>query len=203
MLGRVFAWVAGVVLVLVLVAMSLVVRSEFERSTDLRQLVDQSYTRRAALQRFLSLHQDLETGQRGYIITGDESFLEPYDVARAQVELELAELLRSAEADPVGAPELRRLQELSAQKVMVTDAGVAARRATRSAEATAMVSSGRGKQVMDQIRTVVGALDASEAARLDEHVSSADSARRRAQRLALGLMTALAGLFLLAAYVAL
>jgi PAS domain S-box-containing protein len=202
-LGRVFAWVAGVVLVLVLVAMSLVVRSEFERSTDLRQLVDQSYTRRAALQRFLSLHQDLETGQRGYIITGDESFLEPYDVARAQVELELAELLRSAEADPVGAPELRRLQELSAQKVMVTDAGVAARRATRSAEATAMVSSGRGKQVMDQIRTVVGALDASEAARLDEHVSSADSARRRAQRLALGLMTALAGLFLFAAYVAL
>jgi PAS domain S-box-containing protein len=187
----------------VLVAVALVVRSEFERSTELRRLVDQSYTRRAALQHILSLHQDLETGQRGYIITGDERFLEPYDAARAQVERELAELARDGEADPAAAPELQVLQRLSAQKVAVTDAGVSARRAQQPAEAAAMVSSGRGKQVMDRIRAVVGALDASEAARLAEHVASADDARRRAQRSALGLMFALAGLFLFAAFVAL
>jgi PAS domain S-box-containing protein len=195
--------VAGAVLVVVLIAMALVVRSEFERSTELRRLVDQSYTRRAELQGILSLHQDLETGQRGYIITGDERFLEPYDVARAQVERELAELIRDAEADLSDAPQLRRLQELSSQKLMLTDSGVAARRGAQSAEAATMVASGRGKQAMDQIRAVVGKLDAEEAARLADHVASADDARRRAQRLALGLMVALAGLFLFAAYVAL
>jgi PAS domain S-box-containing protein len=87
--------------------------------------------------------------------------------------------------------------------VTVTDAGVAARRAQRPAEAAAMVASGRGKEVMDQIRAVVGSLDKSEAARLADYLASADDARRRAQRLALGLMVALAGLFLFAAFVAL
>ncbi len=36
---------------------------------------------RGSLQRILSLVEEIETGQRGYIITGENSFLEPYQRA--------------------------------------------------------------------------------------------------------------------------
>jgi CHASE3 domain sensor protein len=78
-----FTWWAGLIILAVLAATAVLVQREFARGTELRRAADHSYTTRAALQRVLSLHHDLETGQWGFIITGDESFLEPYQDARA------------------------------------------------------------------------------------------------------------------------
>ena len=57
---------------------------EFVEIRELRQAVDQSYSTRAQLMRLLSLHQDLETGQRGYVLTGRSMFLAPY-IARIRL----------------------------------------------------------------------------------------------------------------------
>jgi PAS domain S-box-containing protein len=183
--------------------MAVVVQSEFERGAELRRSVDQSFTWRARFQKVLSLHQDLETGQRGFIITGDVRFLEPYATARALVEQELADLSEDFRADRTAAPLLQRLTMLSQQKVLLSEAGVAARMAQRTADATAMVASGRGKQTMDQLRAVIRELDGRENARLAERVAAADQARRRAQRLGVALLVTLASLFLIATFVAL
>src|SRR5215470_16797683 len=48
---------------------------------------------RATLSGLLSAIQDAETGQRGYVITGDESFLEPYVAAQREVPTRLQHLL--------------------------------------------------------------------------------------------------------------
>src|SRR5262245_66528649 len=47
---------------------------------------------RASLVRTLSVVQDAETGQRGYLITGDLHYLDPYRVARGDLPQRLAQL---------------------------------------------------------------------------------------------------------------
>src|SRR4051812_46756488 len=42
--------------------------------------------------RLLSTVKDAETGQRGFVITGDESYLEPYEAALRQIEGEIDQL---------------------------------------------------------------------------------------------------------------
>src|SRR3712207_6339588 len=58
---------------------------EFENSRRLRSEVEQSYLARTEIQRMLSLHQDIEIGQRGFVMTGDRTFLEPYEAARGEI----------------------------------------------------------------------------------------------------------------------
>src|SRR4051812_24756781 len=48
----------------------------------------------------LATLRDAETGQRGYLLTGDEAYLEPYAGARAALEQELTRLRELLGADP-------------------------------------------------------------------------------------------------------
>jgi PAS domain S-box-containing protein len=179
-----------------------VVAREFERAAELRGAVDESYRLRASLKNVLSLHQDVETGQRGYIITGNESFLDPYESARGRLDRELAELDGRARRHTDLADTMPQLRRLSTDKLMISDRGVTARRLGRAADAAALVSSGRGKIIMDQIRATIAAMDRLEARRLADRVKSADATRRYTQRLAIILLVSLGLLFLGAAALA-
>src|SRR5215471_13866048 len=64
----------------------------------------------------LSLYKDAETGQRGFILTGDDQFMEPYDAARAGIPDRLADLHRFLDGDPVQRGRLAELERLAAQK---------------------------------------------------------------------------------------
>src|SRR4051812_28827781 len=67
---------------LILLLLGSLLSGEFGRSMTLRAAVDRSYETRFEIQHLLSLHQDVETGQRGYVMTGDPAFLQPFDSAR-------------------------------------------------------------------------------------------------------------------------
>src|SRR3546814_9317068 len=69
---------------LLLFFLSLATDRGFAQNARLRQDVSNSYDARAALQGVLTRHQDIELGQRGYIITGDRNFLAPYRSAEAR-----------------------------------------------------------------------------------------------------------------------
>ena len=60
---------------LILVLLTIMINRGFDETASLRREVVRSYETRDELQRLLSLHQDIETGQRGFVITGDERFL--------------------------------------------------------------------------------------------------------------------------------
>ena len=55
---------------------------------------------------------DLETGQRGYIISGKEEFLEPYDLAKSNIESDLQALMDSAHGDHEQIDRLVRIRSL-------------------------------------------------------------------------------------------
>ena len=111
----------------------------------------------ANLEALLSTLKDAETGQRGYLLTGDENYLEPHDDAIRRVRNELAALQQLTRDN---SEQQRRLAALG-DKV---DVRLAELRQTidlmltgdREA-ALAIVRSDRGKTLMDEVRAAVSA----------------------------------------------
>src|SRR5579863_1549345 len=73
-------------------------------------LVEHSHQVRLELADVLSVMKDAETGQRGYVITGDESYLEPYKSAVSALPATLADL-RKLTAD--SSEQQRRLASIT------------------------------------------------------------------------------------------
>ena len=189
---------ASILVVIGFAAVANLIMSEFDRAREIRSAVDASYARRASLQEILSIHQDLETGQRGYIISGNEAFLEPYRAARQRLTRSMAELQASTGGQNRIAALFPSLLQQSANKLSLTDAGVVTRQQGNASAAMAMVSSGRGKTAMDQIRATLAAMDKVEARHLEQLLTKADESRLHTQRLVLAILVVL-GLLLLAA----
>ena len=61
------------------------------------------------LERVLALARDAETGQRGYVITGRDDYLEPYRDAEPKLERQLDQLSSLLQNDP---PQMQRLARL-------------------------------------------------------------------------------------------
>jgi methyl-accepting chemotaxis protein len=99
----------------------------------------------------LSVLKDAETGQRGYVITGKESYLAPYTTARATVTTKLDALRALTVDDPVQQQQLQRLRPLIDAKMAELDLAVALRRTQGFAAAAAEVSNDQGETLMDRI----------------------------------------------------
>lgn len=109
----------------------------------------------------LSIFKDAETGQRGYLLTGDESYLQPYRSAVADVAPLLAELMQMTAQRLEQRPDIAELQRLSEAKFSELEETIALRRNGGErglAEALEVVQEGRGKLLMDEIRRVVGTM---------------------------------------------
>jgi signal transduction histidine kinase len=95
---------------------------------------------------------EMESGQRGYLITGEEPYLAPYEDARRRIAAALGAL---AQYDPVAlglsAPKLP-IPELVAEKIAELEQNVALRRDAGPATATAALKAGRGRQLMVALR---------------------------------------------------
>jgi signal transduction histidine kinase len=130
------------------------------RGTENR-LVDQIGALALSTQRVARLMDDQETGERGYLLTGDTSSLEPYATARAQLDAELNEAAAQAKAVGGQAPQL--VADLRAAAVgWQTETGepaVALRQNGQTALAIMLETSGQGKVTFDRVRQAATALE--------------------------------------------
>src|SRR3954469_5419330 len=96
---------------LLLLLLSLLVGGVYSLSTTsgAAELVEHTREVSAALTELQKLMADAETGERGYLVTGDARFLEPNDLARARLHEQLAVAARLTQDDPVQQENLRRL----------------------------------------------------------------------------------------------
>jgi PAS domain S-box-containing protein len=190
--GGVVGLIALAAIPVVLFLLGRLLSVEFEQSRLLQEQVDQSYRLRFEVQRTLSLHQDIETGQRGFVMTGDPEFLEPYRHARSRIGGAIANLAKAADRNPHIKRELPRLASLSDAKLRFSEETIQLRQSGRGEAAAAAIAGGRGKQLMDRIRGHVGQIDRYEQSRLKLVSSEAQDARRRSQRMTFLLLTTLA-----------
>jgi methyl-accepting chemotaxis protein len=122
-------------------------------------LVEHSHQVRLELDNLLSELKDAETGQRGFVITGDESYLEPYKSALDAIPATLADF-RKLTAD--SADQQRRLANLSQQidaKLGELKQTIDLRRTQGFDAAQKLVLTNAGKATMDEIRKIVADAD--------------------------------------------
>ncbi|MBS0354787.1 MAG: CHASE3 domain-containing protein [Proteobacteria bacterium] len=92
-----------------------------------------------------------ETGQRGYLLTGHESYLAPYTAGVARIGKHLASL-RGMVTDPRAGDYLARTEPLVAAKLSELAETIALARQGEREAALAIVKSDRGKNLMDEFR---------------------------------------------------
>jgi len=130
------------------------------------------------LEALLAAATDAETGQRGFLLTGDERFLEPY-VAGTQ---RLGELERSLGALIADNPAQRRrldaADRLIASKLAELKETVELRRTRGFDAALAVVRSDAGKRLMDALRVVVGEMESEEENLLERRAADAEATAR-------------------------
>lgn len=142
----------------------------------------------------LSLVKDAETGQRGYVITGAEEYLQPYHAARAGIGAGM-EKMRELTKDSVVEKDLFVQVEAQIEaKLDEMEETIALRRDQGFEAAREVVVTDRGKQTMDELRNNLAAMEREEkrirALRLDDM----EAAHRVA--LSSGLATAALGIVL-------
>ena len=104
-------------------------------------------------ERLLSALKDVETGQRGFLLTGDQAYLAPFDAAVPQVHAEL-DAMRALGMSLDGLPEMVAARITSAIK------GIAIRRTGGLDAAALAITNGVGKQEMDSVRAKVASIQA-------------------------------------------
>lgn len=148
---------------LLVIAIALLLTQQVSRADRLYAAERQSQERRALLQAVLSAHQDIETGQRGYLLTGRAEFLEPRVAGDRRVRSAVASLRSAYVGDRASLAVIDQIDGDSRAKRRFVERTIARRAAGDPTGATALVNSGRGKRLMDALRLrIAGLLDAEQ-----------------------------------------
>src|ERR1700678_4237090 len=85
-----------------------------------------------ALHSYLTTIQDAETGQRGFLLTGNEIYLAPYTAAKSEIADRLAQLARLNQEDPDCVLLMQQLNSLTSAKLDELALAIQKRRDARS-----------------------------------------------------------------------
>ena len=145
------------------------------------------------LDELLSSMRDAETGQRGYIITGDRAYLEPYQNALGQLDGHLATLKRLTHDNPNQQARLDKLEPVIRERLALIKRSIEFRASQGFQAAAEVIAEGRGKQLMDETRRLV-----AEAQGEEDRLLSARTAAREADTQKTARTLLIGGLFSLA-----
>jgi PAS domain S-box-containing protein len=104
---------------------------------------------------------DAETGQRAFLLTGNEAFLELYVGARADIDRSLDSLRRQTQAEPAQLARLNTIERLVSERFALLDTGIILRR-RGAADAASESRLMAGKNKMDQLRSLIADLHTQE-----------------------------------------
>jgi PAS domain S-box-containing protein len=110
--------------------------------------------------------RDAETGQRGFLLTGREDYLKPYDAALGGLPADMSRLAAGFAADKKQSARISELQSLVDEKLRELAQTIELRRSAGEAAAIAVVMTNQGKQIMDRIRQISHSIQDAESARL-------------------------------------
>jgi len=137
-----------------------------------------SYQVLGELEEILSLMKDAETGQRGYLLTGENPYLDPYIQARTAIQARIEELRRLVKDNPSQQSYLQTLEVLVAQKLAELDNTIRLKQTKGTDAALKVVLTNQGKRLMDQMRDLVFRMKASERDLLQTRSQAAETSAR-------------------------
>jgi len=110
----------------------------------------------------LRLTIDAETGQRGYLITDDPIYLEPYQAATSQIEGRLAKLENLTKNSVIQQRRMQDLRRLEQEELALLESMIKLDREGNDAEAGKILLSGIGRKRMHELRRVVADMEKEE-----------------------------------------
>jgi len=131
-------------------------------------------------QQLLQSLVDAETGERGFVITGQERYLAPYEAGRAAAQDQLARLAELTSDNPAHQRRLREIEPLVAAELAHLASAIKIRRSDGFDAGRLLVLSGRSKRLMDEVRAGVASMVADERALLESRTRASRGAARRA-----------------------
>lgn len=161
------------------------------QADEASRLVARSIDIRERSERFLGNLLDAETGQRGFMLIGDEHYLEPYNERRAELLPSLDQIEQLVAYSPTQLQRLQRARAITTRKLGEMAETIALVRRGQRSDAIALVAQGTGNRLTQELREVVSAIQLEENLRLN--ASSRREARRRVLA-SVGILVALAGL---------
>jgi signal transduction histidine kinase/DNA-binding response OmpR family regulator len=152
-------FILGVVAVAVI---SLISYQSLQTRQTAADLVSQTFSVLERLQTLMSTLKDAETGQRGYLLTGSERYLDPYMNAKAALPEDFKRV-RELTLDAADQQHrLAMLEKLVKDKLDELDLTIAKRRAGDAAGALEIVASDRGRATMERIRAIAAEMSADQ-----------------------------------------
>ncbi len=119
------------------------------------------------------LTSDMETGMRGFLITGDETFLQPYDIAKSRIQREVAGVIELVDDNRPQSERMKRVAGLQVQWMEFAQEVIQLRRNKLPYEE--VIRNARGKSITDEIRREMTSFIAVEQRLLSERTQEARS----------------------------
>jgi methyl-accepting chemotaxis protein len=142
---------------------------------DTSKAVTHTHTVLETMTSMLGALSDAETGQRGFIITGAEPFLDPYRDALATLPKEM-EAFRKLTADsPTQQKRMDQVARLVTERLAALDRGIKLRRTKGSKQANEFISGGEGKKAMDDLRQIFDEIEHEARALLAQRAEDAEA----------------------------
>jgi len=130
---------------------------------------------RRGIAELLSELKDAETGQRGFVITTNKSFLEPYQSALTEIDKTYEELRKSTIDNPEQQHRLDAARPLIDAKLAELKLTIEMRQTGDEAELKRFINAGEGKKYMDQVRHILADMDREESTLLERRRESAEA----------------------------
>ena len=132
------------------------------RSTRAAALVSRTDSVLIEREMLLSALKDAETGARGYVLTGDTAFLEPFNTAEAKVAKSLQGLRALTADNPRQQERLDTLESFGREAIKLHSQIVRFRRTGGYETARALIATGQSKWVMDRSASILGLMEREE-----------------------------------------
>jgi CHASE3 domain sensor protein len=120
---------------------------------------------------------DMETGQRGYLLTGDPGYLQPYTDAKGRIEMDFVDLRAGLSNRTQRERSLEsQLESLAESKQTEMEHSINLRQQGYRLRSFKLVETNEGKDCMDEIRRIASSLSSAESstfARLDGETTAA------------------------------
>ncbi len=124
---------------------------------------------------------DMESGQRGYLLTGDAAYLQPYTDAKSRIEMDFANL-RTGLSNRTQREQLQesQLESLAKSKQAEMERSISLRQQGYRRRSFKLIDTDEGKGYMDEIRRIASSLSSSESSNFARLKGERTAALKRA-----------------------
>lgn len=129
------------------------------------------------LKQLVATLKDGETGQRGYLLTGDETCLEPFNDAAKSL-ADTVGKIREAEHLGFSRDSIQKIVRLIQEEIAELRTGIQLRRNGDSEAVGAVMKAGEGRKLMEDLRSAIGSLEQEQIKRLRDDSRRTDEAIR-------------------------